>query len=107
MVDVTGIEPATAWLQTVTRNHSKALNRRRIAIQLPPLCGLHNGLRISIWTRSRTVLTMGPEFLKRNSGLSHLRSTRCHVNFASARSFPHVPVFHSLWALPRVLVLRF
>jgi len=49
MVGAKGFEPSTSWSRT-TKNSgeklSKALNRRRIAEQLPPLTGLILGLHI-------------------------------------------------------------
>jgi hypothetical protein len=45
MVGARGFEPPASWSRTIEVKQSNALNRRRIAVQLPPLFGLLSGLR--------------------------------------------------------------
>ena len=46
VVGAKGFEPSTSWSRTTLVKQSKALNRRRIAEQLPPLIVLLSGLHI-------------------------------------------------------------
>ena len=92
MVGAKGFEPSTSWSRTIDVKQSNLLNRRRIAVQLPPSFGLLTGLRCltlnkkTFSSKIRTTGSLIPRirafcFLSLNLGLSSAWSVNSNGSF--------------------------